>query len=62
MQFDHSVLLIHGSLRFFRGRLEEPKVRDSADFQALCALVLCLVADPAERRGRHRTPYKLPLR
>jgi hypothetical protein len=30
--------------------------------RSLCGLVLCLVADPAERRGRHRTPYKLPLR
>ena len=27
--------------------------------RSLCGLVLCLVADPAERRGRHRTPYKL---
>jgi len=45
----------------FRGQLEEPKVRDFTDSQVLCGLVLCLVADPAERRGRHRTPYKLPL-
>ena len=31
------------------------------DTSVLCGLVFCLVADPAERRGRHRTPYKLPL-
>ena len=31
------------------------------DTSVLCGLALGLVADPAERRGRHRTPYKLPL-
>jgi len=46
-----------------RRQLEEPKVRDFVDSQVpVRPCVLCLVADPAQRRGRHRTPYKPPLR
>ena len=54
-------LALVGSPCFFRGHLEEPKVRDLTDSQVPVRLRPVPVADPAEKRGRNRKLYKPPL-
>ena len=58
----HGVSVCFGTTLAPRRQLEEPKVKTSLILRSLCGYVLCVVADPAQRRGRHRTPYKPPLR